>query len=180
MSDEQPCESRQPWQPVDDDALMLAARLLRTSGHGALAVLEAGTGHPLASRAGFACDAQGAPILLISGLAAHTPALRADPRCSLLAGEPGAGDPLAHPRITLIGRASCLVRGTPEGELARACYLAVHRKAALYADFPDFDFWRIEPQRASLNGGFGRAWTLTQADLARAFARPEPEAGSKR
>ena len=30
MSDEQPRESRQPWQPVDDDALMLAARLLRT------------------------------------------------------------------------------------------------------------------------------------------------------
>ena len=78
MSDEQPRASRQTLQPVDDDALMLAARLLRTSGHGALAVLEAGTGHPLASRAGFACDALGAPILLISGLAAHTPALRAE------------------------------------------------------------------------------------------------------
>ncbi|MBP8306149.1 MAG: HugZ family protein [Burkholderiaceae bacterium] len=170
MSDEPSRASKQTLQPVDDDALALTARLLRNNGHGTLAVLEAGTGHPLASRTSFACDADGTPIILISGLAAHTPALRADPRCSLLAGEPGAGDPLAHPRITLIGRARCLARDSPEGEQARASFLAVHRKAAMYADFPDFDFWRIEPERASLNGGFGRAWLLSRADLRRAFA----------
>jgi hypothetical protein len=115
MSDEPSRASKQTPQPVDDDALALTARLLRNNGHGTLAVLEAGTGHPLASRTSFACDADGTPIILISGLAAHTPALRADPRCSLLAGEPGGGDPLAHPRITLIGRARCLARDSPGG-----------------------------------------------------------------
>ncbi|HPU51320.1 MAG TPA: pyridoxamine 5'-phosphate oxidase family protein [Burkholderiaceae bacterium] len=167
MSETPSPESARTFQPVDETALALAARLLRSSRHGTLAVIEPGTGHPLASRTTFACDDRGAPIILISGLAAHTPALRADPRCSLLAGEPGAGDPLAHPRITLIGQARRLERGSVEGTQARACFLAARPKAALYADFA---FWRIESQRASLNGGFGRAWQLEASDLARAFA----------
>src|SRR3546814_15139200 len=38
-------------------------------------------------------------------------------------------------------------------------------KAALYVDFPDFSFWRLEIARASLNGGFGRAYAMTPADV---------------
>src|SRR3546814_16102004 len=44
-------------------------------------------------------------------------------------------------------------------------YLARHPKAALYVDFPDFSFWRLEIARASLNGGFGRAYAMTPADV---------------
>jgi hypothetical protein len=47
--------------------------------------------------------------------------------------------------------------------------LAVHRKGGDVRRLSDFDFWRIEPERASLNGGFGRAWLLSRADLRRAF-----------
>ena len=90
----------------------------------------------------------------------------ADPRCALLVGEPGRGDPLAHPRMTLQGVARRLARDSDEGRRARERYLLAHPKAALYADFGDFAFWRIELQRASLNGGFGRAWVLSVADLA--------------
>src|SRR3546814_9510644 len=32
-------------------------------------------------------------------------------------------------------------------------------------DFPDFSFWRLRVERASLNGGFGRAYAMTPADL---------------
>lgn len=153
-------------RPVDDAARSLARRLLASSGHGALAVIEAGSGHPLASRVAFALDEDGAPLILTSALAAHTPALVADPRCALLVGEPGHGDPLAHPRMTLQGQARRLARDSDEGRRARKRYLLAHPKAALYVDFGDFAFWRIEPQRASLNGGFGRAWALSAADLA--------------
>jgi putative heme iron utilization protein len=153
-------------RPVDDTARALARRLLTTAGHGALAVIEAGSGHPSASRVAFALDEDGAPLILTSALAAHTPALSADPRCALLVGEPGGGDPLAHPRMTLQGVARRLVRDSAEGRRVRERYLRAHPKAALYVDFGDFAFWRIEPQRASLNGGFGRAWALSAVDLA--------------
>jgi len=73
-------------QTVDDKARALARRLLGESRFGALAVLEPGTGHPLASRTAVAPDVDGAPLMLMSGLAAHTAALAADPRCSLLLG----------------------------------------------------------------------------------------------
>jgi len=155
---------------VDTDALALAARLLRNAGHGALATLEPGTGHPLASRTAIAIDDDGAPLILISSLAAHAGALLADGRCSLLLGEPGAGDPLAHPRMTLIGRARRLHPDSDEGVRARERFLAAHPKSTLYADFADFAFWKIVPERASLNGGFGRAWLLDRDALSRARA----------
>ena len=170
MSEPEPGEGRRTLREVDGDAIALAARLLGSARHGTLAVLEAGGGHPLASRTAFACDTDGAPIILVSRLAAHTAALEADPRCSLLVGEPGSGDPLAHPRMTLIARARPLERGTDEGARARERFLAAHPKSALYADFADFSFWRIEAARASLNGGFGRAWLLDGEPLRAALA----------
>jgi len=35
----------------------------------------------------------------------------------------------------------------------------------MYADFNDFSYFRLEPQGASLNGGFGKAYALTADDL---------------
>lgn len=165
-----PLPAERPTPSIDDDARQLALRLLTRNGVATLAVLEPGSGHPLASRTSVACTPDGAPLILVSELAAHTAALRADPRCSLLMGEPGAGDPMAHPRLSLIGRARCLRRGDAETQQAREAYLAALPKAALYADFADFSFWRIEVERASLNGGFGRAWQFDQAEWSRALA----------
>ena len=120
-------------RPVDEAARALARRLLTTAGHGALAVIEAGSGHPSASRVAFALDQDGAPLILTSALAAHTPALATDPRCALLVGEPGGGDPLAHPRITLQGVARRLVRDSTEGRRARERYLQRHIAAVAAA-----------------------------------------------
>lgn len=155
---------KDPLLPVDEGARRLARGLLRTARHGALATLDPADGAPLATRAGLACDLDGAPVFLVSTLSAHTQALLADARCSVLVGEPGRGDPLAHPRLTVTGRA---VRADDEVSRARLKrrYLARHPKAALYADFPDFAFWRLEVARASLNGGFGRAYAMTPGDV---------------
>lgn len=150
-------------QPVSEDAIRLAKTLLRTERYGALAVLEPGTGTPLASRVSLATDPSGAPLILISQLSAHFGALEADGRCSLLLGSPGKGDPLAHPRMTLVARAERL-----DGDArmaARSRFLARHPKAELYADFGDFAFWRLEPERAALNGGFAQAFDLTAEHL---------------
>jgi len=155
---------------VDDDARALARNLLRRARLGSLATLEPGTGAPLASRVSVATAQTGDPTFLISRLSAHFGALEADPRCSLLLGEVGRGDPLAHPRMTVIGQA---VQSAGETRRAlRARFLARHPKAALYADFGDFAFWRLTIERVSLNGGFGKAYEMGRADLCTA---PLPE-----
>lgn len=150
---------------TDAEAIRLAKTLIRSARFGALAVLEPGTGSPLATRVGVATDIDGTPLILVSMLSAHTGAILADPRCSLLVGEPGKGDPLAHPRLTLVCRAVRLERGSNEHARAERRYLNRNPKAKLYAGLGDFSIFRVEPERASLNGGFGKAYLLDRTDL---------------
>jgi putative heme iron utilization protein len=152
-------------RPTDADAIRLGKTLIRSARYGAIAVLDPETGTPLASRVGVATDIDGAPLILISMLSAHTRAIVADPRCSLLLGEPGKGDALAHPRITLVCRAARLDRGTPEQARAERRYLNRNPKAQLYVGLGDFSIFRLEIERGSLNGGFGKAYDLTPMDL---------------
>jgi len=150
---------------TDAEAIRSAKTLLRASRYGAIAVLEAETGAPLASRVGVASDTDGTPLILISGLSAHTPALMADPRCSLLLGEVGKGDPLAHARISLSCRARRLERGSDDWQRAERRYLNHNPKAKLYVGLGDFAFFRLEIEAASLNGGFGKAYRLSAGEL---------------
>ncbi|WP_295811203.1 HugZ family protein, partial [uncultured Nitratireductor sp.] len=150
---------------TDADAIRLGKTLLRTSRFGALATLDPDDGAPFATRAATATDLDGAPIILVSGLSAHTKGLQADPRCSLLIGEPGKGDPLAHPRLSVKAVAARLEPGADTHERAKRRYLARHPKAKLYVDFPDFVIYRLEPETALLNGGFARAYKLSRSDL---------------
>lgn len=151
---ETPAPERKFELPPGYDGLAEARRLLRSIRAGALATLDA-AGAPFASLVNVATAFDGAPILLMSGLSAHTQFLDRDPRGSILLAETGKGDPLAHPRLTVSGSAVRL-----EGEersRARARFLARHPKSALYADFGDFSFWRLNVARGHLNGGFAKA-----------------------
>lgn len=151
----------EPPAPAPDfDGPGLAKRLMREVRSGALATLDRNVGFPFASLATVATDVDGSALLLLSRLSAHTLNLEADPRASILLAQPGKGDPLAHPRLTVIGRA----RRTGDAR-ARSRFLARHPKAKLYADFADFSFWRLEIESAHLNGGFARAMTLTAERL---------------
>jgi len=150
---------------TDEEARRLARRLVRGARFGAIGVLEPDTGFPFASRVLTGTDADGTPLILVSALSVHTGALAADQRASLLFGEPGKGDPLAHPRITVRTLAERVARDDPAHARLRARFIARHPKAALYVDFPDFAFFRMVPQSASLNGGFGKAFVLEASDL---------------
>lgn len=150
---------------TDDEARRLARTLLRSARSAALAVIEPETGGPFASRVLTGMDIDGVPVILVSALSVHTRALRHDRRSSLLAGEPGKGDPLAHPRLTVITQAEEVARDGIEHGRLRERFVRRHPKAKLYVDFPDFTFFRLVPARANLNGGFGRAYLLTGEDL---------------
>lgn len=155
-----------PVLPADDDARALARRLLADAVFCALAVVEPGTGHPFASRIALGRDAGGLPLSLVSGLSLHTRALRANPACCLLVGEPGPkGDPLTHPRLSLRAQAEFIDPAGPDHAALRAAWLARTPKARVYASLPDFTFVRFRPVSAALNGGFARAFSLTGSDL---------------
>lgn len=136
---------------------------MRTARYAALGTIDAADGSPSVSRVSLATTIDGSPGFFISRLSSHFANLESDARCSILAGEPGKGDPLAHPRITLIGRARKLADDEREAFASR--YILRHPKAALYAGFPDFAYWVLDIDRASLNGGFGKAFAMTRDDI---------------
>jgi hypothetical protein len=152
-------ESARP--PADFDPQAVAKALLRTIRAGTLATIDRNTGHPFASLVNIATDSDGAPVILVSRLSTHTANLEADPRASVLLAATGKGDPLAHPRLTLLGAFTQVPRGTDAH--VRRRFLARHPKSELYAGFGDFSFWRLNVVSAHLNGGFARAADLTAA-----------------
>ena len=150
---------KNPINPTDDQSRALAAELLIQARHGALAVLDA-DGHPSVTRVATLWH-DGAALILVSDLSSHTKALDADPRASLLLGEPGPkGDPLTHPRITLT-----LTAERADKAALREVWLSQHPKSQLYYDFGDFRMVRLRPIAAALNGGFGKAYRLGPEDL---------------
>ncbi|GAB5448060.1 HugZ family pyridoxamine 5'-phosphate oxidase [Gymnodinialimonas sp.] len=150
-----------PIRPTDDDARALAQTLIHTARFAALAVLDPDTGTPVVTRIALVPGTDGGPLSLISTLSTHTTALKANPACSVLIGEPGPkGDPLTHPRLTLQAVATPADKSALKGH-----YLSLYPKAQLYYDFTDFQLTQFAPTGAFLNGGFGKAFHLTAADL---------------
>jgi len=146
--------------PADFRPVDVAKGLLRGIRAGTLGTLDRNTGHPFASLVNIATDSDGAPVILVSRLSTHTANLEADGRASVLLAATGKGDPLAHPRLTVLG----LMRREDDPRLRRR-FLARHPKSSLYADFGDFSFWRMMVASAHLNGGFARAADLAAADV---------------
>jgi len=155
-----------PIRPTDDEARALARGLIAAARFGALGVIEPGTGAPMVTRVAVGTGPDGAPLTLISGLSMHTRALKANPAASLLVGEAGErGDPLTHPRLTLMAQAGFVEHVDPAYPALAEHYLRTHRKAKLYIGFADFVFVRFAVERGYLNGGFGKAFVLEPADM---------------
>src|SRR5579872_2705741 len=94
----------------DFDPIPPAKTLLRQTRAGALATIDRNTGHPFASLVNVATDADGEPLILVSRLSTHTANLEQDGRASVLLAATGKGDPLAHPRLTLLGTFKLVAR----------------------------------------------------------------------
>ena len=99
-------------EPVANQPLQEARRLMRSALTGSLATLEGDSGHPYASLVLIATAPDASPIFLISRLALHTRNLARDPRASLLLQDGAAdgeimaetmADTMAASRLTLIG-----------------------------------------------------------------------------
>ncbi|MBS0124847.1 HugZ family protein [Thetidibacter halocola] len=155
-----------PIRPTDDEARALARQLIHDARFASLGVLDPESGVPQVSRIAVVPGPDGLPLALVSDLSHHTKALKANSACSLMVGEPGPkGDPLTWPRLSLMGQARFVRHGEPDHAALAAHYLVLQPKAKLYIGFGDFALMRIEVNAAHLNGGFGKAFVLTAADL---------------
>ena len=154
-------------------------RLMRRQAHAALATTL--DSRPYASLVAVACDHDSSPLLLLSDLAQHSRNIAADNRVSLLfdgGGDPvPGGDPLAQPRLSLLGEAS---RCGDERLLAR--FVGRHPGAAVYTGSPaSISTGRI--RRRPSSRGFGRiSWSRAErtASRRRGAALAAAEAESSR
>lgn len=145
---------------MSDDPATEARLLLRAARVATLAT-QAG-GQPFAGLVTPATDPGGAVLMLLSDLSEHTRHLRADGRCAVMvAGVPTEANPQTAPRLTAQGVAS--ISADPAH---RARWLAAHPYAAFYADFTDFNLWRVTVTGAAYVGGFARAFRLDADELA--------------
>src|ERR1700674_273971 len=103
----------------DFDPKAVAKDLLRSTRAGALATIDRNTGHPFASLVNVATDADGSPLILVSRLSTHTANIETDGRASILLAQTGKGDPLAHPRLTVLGRLAQIARDGPDDARVR-------------------------------------------------------------
>jgi heme iron utilization protein len=154
----------EPVVPPAFDHAGLVRQLLTGATHATLATLTT-DGSPFASLVALGRDDDLCPIIITSHLSGHTGHMERDNRVSLLISDLGKGDPLAHPRVTLVCRALQARPGEALYDHLRQCYLADNPKAQLYVDLPGFWFWRLVPGGVALNGGFGKAWSGVWSDL---------------
>lgn len=147
---------REPHNDIHREARLL----MRAARAASLAVIE--DEYPALALVTPAVALDGAVVLLLSQLSAHTRALDCDARCALLVtGAATDPNPQTSPRLSLVCDA-----GRSEAPEDRARYLAVHPYAAFYAGFADFGIYRLQPVAARYVGGFARAATLDAARLA--------------
>lgn len=152
-----------------DPFLQQVRDLLGSRATGALATLHDGA--PSVSLVPFAL-LPGAALIHISGLAAHTHDLVADPRASLLVSQPeeGAEDLRALARVALQAVARVLEPGSPEHESGRRAYLARFPGSEAFFGLADFRLVALEFRGARAILGFAQARTLTAEDLGKALA----------
>jgi hypothetical protein len=150
-----------------DDLANRARALLHGQQQGVLSTISVHrAGYPYGSLTPYALSRRGAPLILISALAAHTHNLVSDARASLFVGaEDAAGDPQAGTRISLLGRFARV--DAADQTDARARYARQLPRAAANAQTADFQLWEMTIEEVRLVAGFGQiAWLDGAAVLA--------------
>jgi putative heme iron utilization protein len=156
----------------NDDLASQARALLRQQQQGVLSTISVHrAGYPYGSLTPYALSRRGAPVILISALAAHTQNLAVDARASLfVAAVDESLDPQAGTRISLLGRFAPVAAG--EVADARARYASRLPRASANSQTPDFQLWEMEVEAVRLVAGFGQIGWLEGAQI----LAPPPDA----
>ncbi len=122
-------------------------------------------GYPFGSVVPYALWTTGEPLLLLSGLAAHTQNLLADARCSLLVSD-SRSMAVQPPRATLVGRCQPLA----EQAAGREAFAARHPESEALA-LPGFTAFLLSVEEIRWVGGFAAAAWLAPRALREAAAQ---------
>ncbi len=142
--------------------------LLHARRLGALGTVDA-HGGVFVSMVPYAIDtASGRLVLHVSGLAAHTHHMPANPQVSLLVtGADVPGAPVHDlPRATLQALADAPAPGSAAWASARAAYLGRFADVAPMTELPDFRFVTLQVTGARQIAGFGSARSVTADEMA--------------
>jgi len=141
-----------------------AARALLTETRaGALGSINS-DGSPLVTLVAVGTMQDGAPLLLLSQIAAHTQNLLREPRASLLLeGKSDDPDPMTAPRLSLNGQIVAL--GEDQIISAKPRFIEKHPGSVAYDTELDFHYYRLAVESARFNQGFGRFRKLGPSDL---------------
>lgn len=129
-------------------------------------------GAPYVSMVPFAMLQDGSAFVLhVSGLAAHTKDMLAEPRVSLLitAAETAGVPPQALPRVTILGSAQKIANDSPDYLVARQLYLSRFPDSAAMFQLGDFSLFVIIPSEVRWVAGFAQARTLSPAAFSKAL-----------
>jgi heme oxygenase (biliverdin-IX-beta and delta-forming) len=155
---------------MDAKTRLALQELLKTAHVASLATLHGGA--PAVSMVPWASATDGASLLIhVSGLSQHTGDMLADPRVALMIAEPESSGTMvqALPRVMIHGAAREIDRDSSDYEAAKRAYLERHPRAEVTFGLGDFSIFAIEPRSTRYVAGFGRAYDLEQAELARAL-----------
>ena len=147
----------------------LSRSLMEATNKGVLSTLTS-DGYPYGSLVSCVVNSRGEPVVLVSDLAEHTQNARLDNRASFLVDTSGSiqGDPLSGTRLTLVGEMELLDQPRAIADL----YLSKHPYAADYADFKDFNYWKLSVKRCRFVGGFGHMSWMDADSYSQAEADP--------
>lgn len=156
---------------ADPDLIRKLRELIEAQAVASLGTLHDGA--PYVSMVPFALLAGGpAFVIHVSGLAAHTRDMLANPQVSLMVMAVPSPEvpPQALARVTLQGEAARIPDDAPIHRAAKQAYLSRFPSSAQTFELGDFALFAIRPTSARFVGGFAQAKTLGPDGLAEALA----------
>lgn len=153
---------------MNQEQKLVLAKLIRQQRWAALATVDA-EGQPLAAMVAYAFNEDFSAFYIhVSQLSQHTKHMLAQPRISLVIGEPdiGGGDPQTLPRVSIGGVVEVLQRDSEAYLRAKAKYLNRLPDSEQLFGFGDFILFQLIPESLRFVGGFAQAHSLSAKTLA--------------
>ena len=147
-----------------------ARDLLNTHYYGSLSTID-GEGYPYGSLVRYCLDEAGAPLFSLSAIAEHTRNVLANPKVSLFVLDNKDDNIQEAARLSVYGEIEKL-----EDDADRIAHFSrFFPEAKQYHEELDFNFYRLNVERARYVGGFAKAHWLKDADFLQANPLQENE-----
>jgi len=124
-------------------------------------------GTPFGTPAPYALDKEGRPVVFLSNMAVHTKNLKKNDKCSVMVFKENKDDPFNSARVTFVGK-MVKIEDKERAEYKKL-FLAKNKTAEDFADFEDFNFYRLEIEKIFYVGGFGDAGWVEVEDYLKAY-----------